>query len=129
MDGLIDELVKWLVGLVMSGVVALLWQGLKRMKISISVEAKQVIEAFFMRGAAWVEEWARQKAKQGIPVSSEEKLQKAIDKGREIGASVLSRLPRVSDEEAANIIQAGLPGLRSALSEGGQQLGKALRTK
>ena len=107
-------------------VIAVLVRVFQKFGLSLSAERRANLEAGLMKGALWVEEWAERKFKEtGVKVPAAVKLEKAIEKGLTF---VVGKIPRVSAEEAADIVNAGLPQIGLGAAASARELGKALRT-
>jgi hypothetical protein len=107
-------------------VAAVLVRVFQKVGVSLNEERRAHLESALLRGALWAEEWAERKRKEtGEKVPGSEKMRKAIEKGLSF---VVGKIPRIDHQEAADIINAGLPQIGAGAAASAAALGKALRT-
>lgn len=118
LDPLLSTVLQILGSLLATALIALAVQALKKIGITLDVERQQQLEAAARQAVLRVEEAAAAAIKRKLPAwTSTDKLEHAV-------TDVITRVPRVDENEARAIVQAVLPGL----GLGATALGKALRT-
>ena len=117
MDMILDVLVGGLSAVLAGQAVALLALLLKKIGFVLSADRLAQLQTVALQEIRKVAELSAQKAKAGVIVPSVEKLEMAV-----IG--ITSRLPNVSDEEAADAVHAALP----LVGEGASSYLKSLLT-
>jgi hypothetical protein len=126
MDVVIDQAVQMLGGIVAAALVAVLVKLFQRFGIALDEERRAQLENVARQAVARAEEWAAAQAKglvkSKIPDLGAAKFQRAV-------TDVVDRIPRVSREEAEDIVTAALPQMGLGAAAGAAVLGKALQTK
>lgn len=123
MDELIQQVISYLGAALAAALVALAVQLLRKMGFSLDAERHAQLETVVRQAVLKAEEQAAAYAKAHVS-----KMLPA-DKMRLAVAHVLAKLPRVSEAEAADIVQAVLPQMGIGAAAGAQKLGEALRSR
>ena len=118
MDVIVDELVRLIFGMaaavIVPAVSAIAVQYLRKLNLQVSAEQQAKIEHLAMLAVTEAEEYASRKLKANLPVSSGDKLNRAIGQLRD-------RVPGLTSQDATDVIHAVLPrigtGAAAALGE------------
>lgn len=106
MQDILNEAVKALVvtsiGLVAPLIVGLIVQLFRKARIELSEAQEARIRAGVQNILVEVEEWAAHRLKASIPVTSGQKLSKAVE-------AILDKVPGISEDEAEQLVRQELP--------------------
>lgn len=123
MEQVIDQVMQMLGAALAAALVGLVVQLLRKMGIALDAERQAQLEYTAKQAVLRVEEQAAAYVKtHAVKMLPKDKLEKAV-------ADVLTKIPRVSQAEAEDIVQAVLPQLGIGAAAGAVKLGEALRTK
>lgn len=106
MESIFQQLAELILQVVMAvaapALTAILIQGLRLISVQLSVAQEQKIRDVVAHAVLEVEEWASARIKAELPVSSGQKLSRAVEK-------IVDKVPGVSPEEAEVLVREELP--------------------
>lgn len=126
MQDILNELVKSVVvasiGLVGPMIVALLVQLFRKAKVELDAAQEATLRSVVQNVLLEVEEWAAHRLKASIPVTSGQKLGRAIE-------AIVEKIPNVSEEEAEQLVRQELPKVGLGAISFLEQAAKAASSK
>jgi len=112
MEELINQLTQALGAILAAALVALVVQGLRKLGVTLTTDKQHLLETIVKQGVSYAEEEAKNYlTKQGQKMESTLKQKMAID-------YVISKLPKTSRDDVAQVIQAVMPMVRPTLDRG-----------
>lgn len=122
LDQLFTELMKVLTPILVSLLVAAAGYAIRRLHLSVSAEQDAQLAYYANLAVLYAEEKAANYLKtHGVKMDPISKLNMAV-------TQLLTKVPRIDQDEAVKIVQASLPGLKMGAAAGAVALGNALRT-